>query len=282
MIRSVLIPADFSPEFDLMTWFAVGLPALGVKRVVLGHVVEAAGMEGPVIAAEVERAREALKGASGPLTEANIEVEVRVASGIEPSEGLLGLAAEANVDAIVCGSHGKGAMERLVAGSVSEEVIVNAEVPTLMVRFSLLATADDPADLARVFGRALVLTTDFSAASTRALMTLLDLPPGSVSTLYLVHALDPSLEGEALRKAEQGAEVQLRNMTDMAAQKGISAHAVVRQGDPGQVALEEIDERRASGVVAGTRGRGPLTEALLGSVSLTLVRQASCPVLIVH
>lgn len=207
---------------------------------------------------------------------------MRIATGSEPSAELLGLAVDAHVDAIVCGSHGKSTMERLIAGSVSEEVIANAEVPSMMVRHSLLDTVKNPADLARTFGRTLVLTTDFSAASTRALVAILDLPPGSVSMLHTIHALDPSLEGERLGKAEDGAEFQLRNMADMAAQKGISARPVVRKGNPSRVALREIDERRARGVVAGTRGRGPLTEAFLGSVSLTLVQQASCPVLIVR
>jgi universal stress protein E len=282
MIRSVLIPVDLTPQVDLIVRFGVGLPVLGVKRIVLGHVVDVSGMEGPVIASEVDRAREAVREAAAPLKAAGIEFEVRVATGSEPSEELLSLAVDANVDAIVCGSHGKGTMERLIAGSVSEEVIVSAEVPSMMVRYGLLETLEDPADLVRTFGRTLVLTTDFSAASTRALMAVLDLPRGSVSTLYIVHALDPALEGEKLRKSEEGAEFQLRNMADMAAQKGVSARPVVRQGDPGRVVLREIDERRATGVVAGTRGRGALTEALLGSVSLTLVRQASCPVLIVH
>jgi universal stress protein E len=282
MIRSVLIPVDLTPQVDLIVRFGVGLPVLGVKRIVLGHVVDVSGMEGPVIASEVDRAREAVREAAAPLKAAGIEFEVRVATGSEPSEELLSLAVDANVDAIVCGSHGKGTMERLIAGSVSEEVIVSAEVPSMMVRYGLLETLEDPADLVRTFGRTLVLTTDFSAASTRALMAVLDLPRGSVSTLYIVHALDPALEGEKLRKSEEGAEFQLRNMADMAAQKGVSARPVVRQGEPGRVVLREIDERRATGVVAGTRGRGALTEALLGSVSLTLVRQASCPVLIVH
>ena len=129
MIRSVLIPADFTPQFDLVVRFCVGLPALGVRRVVLGHVVDVSGMEGPVMAAEVDRAREEVREAAAPLKAAGIDVEVRVATGSEPSEELLGLAVDAQVDAIVCGSHGKGTMERLIAGSVSEEVIVNAEVP---------------------------------------------------------------------------------------------------------------------------------------------------------
>jgi nucleotide-binding universal stress UspA family protein len=45
--------------------------------------------------------------------------------------------------------------------------------------------------------------------------------------------------------------------------------------------LEELDERRATGVITGTRGRNAIQEAILGSVSQTLLRQASCPVMIV-
>ncbi len=42
-----------------------------------------------------------------------------------------------------------------------------------------------------------------------------------------------------------------------------------------------MDERRATGVIVGNRGRNALQEAMLGSVSMTLLRQASCPVLVV-
>lgn len=282
MIRSVLVPADFSPEFNLMSAMAPGLTSLGIKRVVLAHIVDVSGIEAPVVASEVDSARDGIRVAAQPFADAGLDVEVRIGTGGVLADELIGLAAEAKVDAIVAGSHGKSQSERLIAGSVSEDVLINAELPTLMVRYALLNTADDPADLLRAFGRTLVLTTDFSAAATRALMAVLDLPPRTVSTMYVVHALDPKLEGEDLRKAEDGAEFQLRTLAEMAEQKGISARPVVRQGEPGRVALREIDERRATGVVAGTRGRGALTEALLGSVSLTLVRQASCPVLIVH
>lgn len=282
MLKNVLIPADLTPEFAFVAEFACGMDALGARRVVLGHVIDATGMEGPIIAAEIDRAREAVREAASVIECGGMEIEVRISAGDEQAaEGLLALAAGSSVDALVCGTHGKGPVERFIAGSVSEEVLTNADLPVLMVRYGLLEDAADRAALARSFGRTLVLTTDFSASSTRALMAVLDLPARAVETLYLLHAIDPSLDPAEARKAEEGAAFQLGNWAAMAERKGIAAHPVVRHADPVIAALREIDDREATGVAAGTRGRGALTEALLGSVSLTLVRQAPCPVLIV-
>jgi nucleotide-binding universal stress UspA family protein len=280
MLRSVLLPADLTENSALLMQFAAGLSALGVRRVVLGHSVEASGMEGPVIVAAVDRARERLRESAAALAEAGLDTEVRVVTGA-PSSALIALASESHVDAVVAGSSGKGVLDRFLGGSVSEELLVRAERPTLFVRFSLLANAADAASLLRAFGRTLVLPTDFSSASLRALTVALGLPKGLVGTLYLVHVVDPALSEKALRNAEHGAEFQLGNMAAMAAEKGISARGVIRRGDPKREILREIHERRASGVVTGTRGRSAISEAVVGSVSLTLLRQASCPVLVV-
>ena len=55
----------------------------------------------------------------------------------------------------------------------------------------------------------------------------------------------------------------------------------VEVGTPAHRLAELASEVGAALIVAGTRGRGRLASALRGSVSRTLVRRASCPVLIV-
>jgi nucleotide-binding universal stress UspA family protein len=44
------------------------------------------------------------------------------------------MAADVGADVIVVGSHGRGAIERLLLGSVSEQVVRHAPCPVLVVR----------------------------------------------------------------------------------------------------------------------------------------------------
>lgn len=280
MLTTVLVPVDFSDEcFDVLA-FARGASALGVRSIVLAHVIEASGMEGPIIAQKADEARARLQELAAPLGESGYDVELRVPTG-DTFDALTALAAERGVDAILAGSHAKGIVSQLVEGSVSERLIRDASIPLLMARFDLLRAAKDPAALLRRFGDVVVLPTDFSLSASRALMRVLEMPKGSIKMLYLLHVIDPGLSGEQLRRHEEGAEFHLRALEAMAEQQGIPTSVVIRRGDAQREVLAELDERRATGVITGTRGRNAVQEALMGSVSMTLLRQASCPVLIV-
>lgn len=280
MLRTVLLPVDFSDDNALMLAFARGLPALGVRRVVLGHVVEVSGVEGPVIASRVDEALDTIRAYAADLESAGLGVEVRVATG-DTVEEIGALAAESQVDAVVYGSHAKTVMDQLLAGSVSERLLRDAIVPHLVVRFDLLRNLADPSSLLKHFGEKIVVPTDFSLSAARAFTRAIELPKGVVKHIFLMHAIDPALTGEKLRRAEEGAEFQLKNLQAMCSQQGIASSPTLRQESPIPAILAEVDDRRATGIVVGTRGRNAVQEMLLGSVSMTLLRQASCPVLIV-
>ena len=59
-----------------------------------------------------------------------------------------------------------------------------------------------------------------------------------------------------------------------------SVETVAIEGDPGRALCDLAAERGATVLVAGSRGRGGLKRAVLGSVSDHLVRNAPCPVLL--
>lgn len=66
-----------------------------------------------------------------PGVEIDFYVHARIGS---PVPEILGLAEEVGADLIICGSHGRGAMGRLLIGSVSESVLHGARCPVLIVR----------------------------------------------------------------------------------------------------------------------------------------------------
>jgi nucleotide-binding universal stress UspA family protein len=274
MLNTVLLPTDLSAAQELMMRFAVGLPDLGVRTVVCCHVVDATGLEGPVITAKVESAREQLTSATADLVAAGLKVDLRVTTG-DPEEELLSTLAGGEFDGLLCGTSGKATTAgRLFVGSVSERLIRDGGVPSLTVRYDLMRNASDPADLARQFGRVLLVPTDFSGTAARAFDLALSLPRKMLGNVRVFHVLaDGAGDGEA--------EERLRKLVGIAKERGVTATPVLGHGSPERAILREVEGFRVSGIVVGSRGRSVIQEALMGSVSMTLMRQAPCPVLIV-
>jgi nucleotide-binding universal stress UspA family protein len=280
MLRTVLLPIDFSAESDLVMRFCTGLADLGVRRVVACNVVAATGLDGPETEKAIEVARDRMRTAPKPLSDAGLDVEVRIPTG-DAEHALLALATEGHVDAVVCGSSGKSLEDRLAHGSVSEALASTSGIPALTVRYDLLRTVSDPAALARGFGRLMLVPTDFSGTAARALNVALSVPKRSVGTIRLLHVLAEAKDVAKAMQQETGAEFQLRNLVAIAKERGLSATPVIGHGTAEKAILNEADASRVSSVVIGSRGRTPYQESIMGSVSMTLMRQAPCPVLIV-
>src|SRR3954452_12895549 len=93
---------------------------------------------------------------------------------------------------------------------------------------------------------------------------------GPVMTREELQALDDNAEKQSFAVAEQAA-----------ATLGISdADVRVARGDPGRAVCAIAAELSARGLVMGTRGRGGIKRALLGSVSDYVLRNAPCPVVV--
>lgn len=68
----------------------------------------------------------------------------------------------------------------------------------------------------------------------------------------------------------------------LAAQKSCTGEVVLKTGDARDLILQTAKELDADLIVMGTHGRRGVTRALLGSVTESIVRSASCPVLTVR
>lgn len=272
-INYALVPVRLDERDERVIAYTCGLEAQGVRRLLIVTAVESSGVEAPVIAAEVDRARERLAAMSAPLRECDMHVEIRVVTG-DAAGAITALAHQAGIDVICMASEGKSVVDYLLAGSVSEDLVGSGRDRTMTVRYALLEAAADPASLARDFARTLVVPTDFSASSTRALFSAFERPREALGELVLLHVL-PAGAGD-----RDGAEALLRGGLEIAEQHGVRARYEIREGDPGKATVEYLTEIGATGVITGRRGSGRLRQAVLGSVSMQILREAPCPVVV--
>jgi nucleotide-binding universal stress UspA family protein len=143
----------------------------------------------------------------------------------------------------------------------------------------------------------ILLCADGSEISTHALSVGLSLlaDPSDALVLTVVESEDPTLltgtgfaggtmsveEFEASNRARQ--EAGSDTARTVAEELGLSPEAViVRLGAPGPTVVEVAEELDARAVVMGTRGRGGVKRALLGSVSDYVIRHAPCPVVVTN
>jgi nucleotide-binding universal stress UspA family protein len=268
----MLLPVAVEPRDDRVLAYACGLVAQGVRELLVAHVVDSTGQEAPVIMAEVERARERLRQMVEPYRDCGMNIETRVVTGNVFRE-IMALANQVHVDVILCGTEGKSFVDYLFSGSVSEDLALKGDERTMTVRYELLESADDPGSVGREFARRLVVPTDFSSSSLRALLSAFQRPSDALGTLHLMHVL-------ADDESTADAEAHMRAMTALAEEHDADYVVDFREGNPVDAVLQYVCDVEATGVITGRQGRTRIERGLLGSVSMRLLQDAPCPVVI--
>lgn len=134
----------------------------------------------------------------------------------------------------------------------------------------------------------ILLATDLSPASDGAADEAIQLAHDLRAELLLVSVID-AMRGASFDRQVERMD-QRRAARELAAQAlvirgrraGVETSFLVWEGDPGPAIVEAADAEHVDLVVVGTRGRNRIERAVLGSVSDHVIRNASCPVLIVR
>jgi nucleotide-binding universal stress UspA family protein len=146
-----------------------------------------------------------------------------------------------------------------------------------------------------VSDRTLLVATDGSPASEAAVDVALDLASTMAGRVRFVHAesrlaralFEHSPADGPSQEEIVAADPVLAAAVGRAAAMGVEAEVEVTSEEGGSAGLAAIIAGIANGIgasmiVTGSRGRGTVTGAVLGSVSHHLVADADVPVLIVH
>lgn len=209
------------------------------------------------------------------LTGPDLEV-LEVLALAHPRDVLLQLSETAAM--VVVGSRGRGSVRSLLLGSVSVALVRQARCPVVVirpgnrgtVRNGIVAGVDASAESAAV------LEFAYREAALHDLpLTVLDcvwdIQAGTMG-VPSVNGAPANLEEERLALAEAVAGMcerypEVRVTTNVAT--GVPQEALVRLG--GRMDL----------IVVGAHQRGRISQALFGSVSVTVVEAATCPVAVI-
>jgi nucleotide-binding universal stress UspA family protein len=140
-MKRILVGIDGSPASHKAARLAAEVAGRFGARLTLAYVVprlllppDAYGLTVAEVEAEHRtHADEVLRQARAELGEAGAAAEVSVLHG-PPAEALVEAAAATEADLVVLGSHGRGAVARVLLGSTTDRVVHLCPRPVLVVR----------------------------------------------------------------------------------------------------------------------------------------------------
>jgi nucleotide-binding universal stress UspA family protein len=227
-----------------------------------------------------QEAEKTLAEAAGLLRDHPGETSFRTVAG-NPAGSLITLSSAAEV--IVLGARGRGGFMGRVLGSVSTAVPAHAHCPTIVVPHHASQTREEGPVVAAVdgsdTGRTAMLTAAAEAAVRGAALEVVAVLPAGEEWLYWYPELELSSEVTSRRQKQitTGLEGEIAQLSAQFPDLEVSASVPV--GDPMQTIVEI--SARAQLTVLGTRGRGRVRSALLGSVSRGVLNHAEGPVMVV-
>ncbi len=270
MFERVLIPTDFSPYADKTLECGFELKNLGVREVLLLHVIDPEplveyidafyGADMPKMLDDLrKRAKDKLEERVKMLKDQGIDAKYEIAIG-DPATEIV--KASEGISLILIGAKGKNALSATFLGSVSEAVIKSSKVPVLVTKLKVIEKKDGAYYCELIYGRMfdkVLYATDFSECSK-----VEEIMDGYPKEIVILHVLEKGENMEDIRSKLE--KIRFNN-----------AEYVVVEGKPCREILNVSDDMKCTMIVVG-RSK---VEGFFGTTVDCVVRRSKIPVLIV-
>ena len=299
-LKSVLVATDFSPASEKPIHHALAIARHYGAKIHIAHVIRPLGylMAGPetlVMAAE-EAKKDALqleRGLVGNGLLRGLRHELLVRQG-DVWEELQSIITEKGIDLLVLGTHGRRGIEKVVLGSVAEEVFRRAHCHVMTVGPNCYK--EDRVDLNQP-DRNFLFATDFGEVSLRAVPYAYSLANRFKAKLILMHVIPTNLTPEGFGWYTAGDVKQMREHARMAIMRRLEqlrpaeadveapleTEYIVHFGVPSEKILQVALNRQADLIILGLRPSPYLgVSRMPGATAYEVVCGAGCPVLTIR
>jgi nucleotide-binding universal stress UspA family protein len=288
-VNTIVAALDLEAGSDVVLTRAIQLASAHGARLIVVHVIEAdPSSEAAELSGRSENElRDDLKRQALATIEPRVvesgrtrRTEVQVAFG-SPHAAITRVADERHADVIIIGPGKAGSLKEKVFGSTADRVVRSAAAPVLVVR----------KDSAEPY-REVAIAVDFSPQSATAVKEAYKLVPEAA--VQLIHAVHIPLTFEQAMRRTGTSQIEIEQYRLARAKKASDDLSVfvrdvvgvpkvaarVLEGAPGPALVRLSRGHRVDLLALGPHGRGVVRQALLGSVTQRVLREAVCDVLV--
>jgi nucleotide-binding universal stress UspA family protein len=237
-------------------------------------------------------AEDSVKVLGDDLAKVGLKTRTEVFPGA-PRSAVTEYARNWGADFVIVGSHGGTGLARFLLGSVAKSVVRHAPCSVEIVRQGASAPRE---------GLKLLVTTDGSESSLKAVRSVAKRPWPAKTTIRLLSAVPPFmplpdagasyvyssqavLAAQAIEEAGRSRAIEaLERTTEAFRDAGITGVQTGEPiiGDPKAVILDEAAQWPADIIVAGSHGWHGLDRLMMGSVSESVAMHAHCSVEVIR
>lgn len=211
----------------------------------------------------------------------NVTIDLRVGTCWKE---ILDSAKDNNASMIIIGSHGKSVAKEIILGSVTSELIENANLPVLVLKMSDFDTEKKArfgsVKISHLFDNVL-FATDFSQ-ETEGVKKFLKDNKGFIKELTIAYVQEPIILEHPIEFdiAELDA-ISLNRLENIEKELEMPMQKELLHGIPSLEIVDFINNGKFTLILMGTRGLGLASRLLLGSTSRYVIRHSKTPVLII-
>jgi nucleotide-binding universal stress UspA family protein len=263
-IRTIFHPTDFSDLSGAAFAHALRIALAARGKLQLLHVVQhdaGAALAFPNVRRLLIQwgLSEEADPPSEALIKLGLEVDNISLNGQDPAQSIVRFLREHPSDLVVIATHGRDGADHWLKGSVSEDVFRRFAIPTLFVTHGARGFVSQVSGDIRL--RRVLIPVDYSPAPSQAIETIQHfgrLLTGENVIVHLIHVGNSVPPVNAAVPAEPA--------------------VILRSGDVVQSIVDAAVEYDVDFIGMPTAGRHGVLDALRGSTTERVIRQAPCPV----